>query len=34
MIGKELDTYIKNKVKEILDENKFPHYDEVCTDTL
>ena len=34
MIGTELDIYIKNKVKEILDNNLFPDYDEVCTDTL
>lgn len=34
MIGKELDEYIKNKVKEILDKNKFPDYDNVYTDTF
>jgi hypothetical protein len=34
MIGKELDTYIQNKVKEILEDSKYPCYDEVCTDTL
>jgi hypothetical protein len=34
MIGSELDTYIKDKVKEILDENKFPDYDTIYSDTL
>lgn len=35
MIGKELDKYIKDKVKEILDKNKFPDcYDNVYSDTL
>jgi len=34
MIGKELDEYIRNKVKETLEENKFPEYDNIYSDTL
>jgi len=33
-IGKTLDNYIKIMVKNILDENKFPDYDDIHTDTL
>ena len=34
MIGKELDKYIQEKVKELLDKDKFPQYDSVYSDTL
>ena len=34
MIGKEFDKYIQQKVKEILDKNKFPDYDDVHSDSF
>ena len=34
MVGKELDKYIQNKVKEILDVNKFTEYDDVHSDSF
>ncbi len=34
MIGKELDIYINNKVTEILNENRFPDYDEIHSDSF
>lgn len=34
MIGKELDIYIKERVKDYLDKNKFPEFDNVQTDTF
>ena len=34
MIGKELDKYIQAKVKEILDETKFPNYDNIHSDSF
>ena len=34
MIGKELDEYIQKKVKEILDKDKFPEYDNIHSDTF
>lgn len=34
MIGKEIDIYISNKIIEILNENKFPEYDEIHSDTF
>ena len=34
MIGKELDIYIQNKVKEILDVSKFPEYDDIHSDSF
>jgi|3_EtaG_2_1085321.scaffolds.fasta_scaffold02087_9 hypothetical protein len=33
-IGESLDIFIKNKVKSILDKDKFPEYDNIFTDTL
>jgi hypothetical protein len=32
MIGEELDAYIREKVKETLDNNKFPEYDDIHSD--
>jgi hypothetical protein len=34
MIGEQLDNYIKEKVKEILDKNLFPEYDEIHSDSF
>ena len=34
MIGKELNDYIENKIKEVLDSNKFPEYDNIHSDTF
>ncbi len=34
MIGIELDNYIKEKVKEILDNTKFPEYDNIHSDSF
>lgn len=34
MIGEELDKYIQEKVKEILDKSLFPEYDEVHSDSF
>jgi len=34
MIGKELDTYIQNKVKEVLDKGLFPEYDDIHSDSF
>jgi len=34
MIGKELDIYIQEKVKEVLDKNKFTDYDDVHSDSF
>jgi hypothetical protein len=33
-IGSGIDNYIKEKVKEILDKNTFPEYDDIHTDTF
>ena len=33
-IGEYLDEFVQRKVKKILDENKFPDYDDIFTDTL
>lgn len=32
--GKLLDQYVQEKVKELLDKDKFPNYDDIYTDTL
>tara|TARA_R110000824_G_scaffold74599_8_gene189568 strand:+ start:3896 stop:4246 length:351 start_codon:yes stop_codon:yes gene_type:complete len=34
MIGTELDKYIQQKVKEVLDNDKFPEYDNIHSDTF
>jgi len=34
MVAKDFDEHILNKVKELLDKNKFPDYDDICTDTF
>lgn len=34
MIGEELDKYIQEKVKEILDNGKFPEYDNIHSDSF
>ena len=34
MIGEELDRYIQQKVKEILDKDKFPEYDNIHSDSF
>ena len=34
MVGSELDKYIQEKVKEILDKTKFPEYDNIHSDTF
>lgn len=34
MIGQEIDTYIQKKIKEVLDNNRFPDYDEIHTDSF
>ena len=34
MIGEELDKYIQKKVKEILDKEKFPEYDNIHSDSF
>lgn len=34
MIGAEFDKYISEKVKEILDVNKFPEYDNIHSDSF
>ena len=34
MIGTELDKYIQQKVKEILDNDKFPDYDNIHSDSF
>ena len=33
-MGIEIDKYIKEKVKEILDQTKFPEYDDIHSDTF
>ena len=34
MIGTELDKYIQQKVKSVLDNDKFPEYDNIHSDTF
>lgn len=34
MIGEEIDKYIHEKTKEILNKNKFPEYDDVHSDSF
>jgi hypothetical protein len=34
MIGEKLDEYIQKKVKEILDKDKFPEYDNIHSDSF
>ena len=34
MIGEELDKYIQNRVKEVLDNSKFPEYDDIHSDSF
>ena len=33
-MSSEIDKYIQSKVKNILDENKFPDYDDIYSDTF
>lgn len=34
MIGEKIDLYISEKVKEILNNNKFPEYDDIHSDSF
>lgn len=34
MIGEELDRYIQEKIKQILDSGKFPEYDDIHSDSF
>jgi hypothetical protein len=34
MIGEELDKYIQEKVKEVLDKSLFPEYDDIHSDSF
>ena len=34
MIGEELDKYIQDRVKEVLDNSKFPEYDDIHSDSF